>query len=257
MKRAISNIISSIVTFRAVRGKGGAGPEPAPVSIGGVPVTLRVSPRARRLRLHVDPRTRSALLTVPRRVSRRSALAWAAEHRDWLKAALAALPAAVPIVPDARVPLRGEPHRIDWHLGRPRRIEVEPGRLIAGGPLDGLENRVLRWLKAQAHLLLEPETHELAAKAGVMASRIRVGDPMSRWGSCSSAGAIGYSWRLILAPDFVRRATVAHEVAHLVHLNHGPEFHALVERLLGSDPRSARQWLRREGAALHAIGRRA
>ena len=79
---------------------------------------------------------------------------------------------------------------------------------------------------------------------------------MSRWGSCSAAGAIRYSWRLILAPEFVRRATVAHEVAHLVHLNHGPDFHALVERLLGADPRPARAWLKREGAALHRIGPR-
>ena len=57
-----------------------------------------------------------------------------------------------------------------------------------------------------------------------------------------------------MAPDFVRRATVAHEVAHLVHMNHGPDFHALVEALLGTDPAPARRWLRREGAALHRIG---
>jgi predicted metal-dependent hydrolase len=91
--------------------------------------------------------------------------------------------------------------------------------------------------------------------AGVKASRIGIGDPVSRWGSCSASGAIRYSWRLILAPEAVRRATVAHEVAHLVHLNHGPEFHALVEQLYGADPRPARRWLKREGAALHRIGR--
>ena len=77
---------------------------------------------------------------------------------------------------------------------------------------------------------------------------------MSRWGSCASTGTIRYSWRLILAPAFVRRATVAHEVAHLVHMNHAPAFHALVAEILGSDPRPARAWLRREGAALHRFG---
>ncbi|MDP8994550.1 MAG: M48 family metallopeptidase, partial [Pseudomonadota bacterium] len=86
--------------------------------------------------------------------------------------------------------------------------------------------------------------------------RVAVGDPISRWGSCSSSAAIRYSWRLILAPDWVRRATVAHEAAHLVHMNHGPAFHALVGELLGEDPRPAWLWLRREGAALHRIGRR-
>lgn len=207
------------------------------------------------MRLKVDPRTRAVLLTVPRRTSARRALAWAAEHREWLEAMLAAMPEAEPIRPGSRVPLRGEPHLVDWQPGRPRRIVLGEGRLLAGGPIDGLERRVLRWLRGEALALLEAGTRSLAGTAGVMASRVRVGDPVSRWGSCSSSGTVSYSWRLIMAPDFVRRATVAHEVAHLVHMHHGPGFHALVERLLGDDPRPARAWLRREGGALHRIGR--
>lgn len=225
------------------------------LTLGGAPLTLRVSPRARRLRLKVDPRTRAVLLTVPRRVSQRRALAWAAGHAPWVEATLAAMPASLPVEPGAIVPLFGLPHRLDWEAGRPRRIEAADGRLLAGGPRAGLEGRLLRWLKAQALALLASETHELAARAGARAVRVGVGDPVSRWGSCSSGGTIRYSWRLVLAPAFVRRATVAHEVAHLVHLNHGPDFHALVERLLGDDPRPARQWLRREGATLHRFGR--
>ena len=223
--------------------------------LAGIPVTVRVSPRARRMRLHVDPRTRAVLLTVPRRVSQRRALAWAAGHRDWVEAALAAIPDRTPIAPGSFIPLHGRLRTIDWDPCRPRRIEVEPERLVAGGPIEGLEARVLRWLRAQALELLTAETRELALKADVKVTRIGVGDPTSRWGSCSASGAIRYSWRLIMAPDFVRRATVAHEVAHLVHLNHGPRFHALVERLHGEDPRPARRWLGREGAGLHRIGR--
>ena len=242
MKLAIWNIISSN--------------DPSEVDVGGATVTLRVSPRARHMRLHVDPKTRKVLLTVPKRVSRRRALAWAAGHRDWIARALAAVPERAPLGPGSMVPLYGEPHRIDWDPTRSRRIERGEGRLVAGGPAEGLEGRLLRWLKAHARDLLDRETREYAAAAGVMASRVGIGDPVSRWGSCSASGAIRYSWRLILAPDFVRRATVAHEVAHLVHLTHGPEFHALVERLFGADPKPARAWLRREGAALHRIGSR-
>jgi predicted metal-dependent hydrolase len=222
--------------------------------LGGAPLRLLVSPRARQMRLRVDPRTRAVTLTVPRRFSRRRALAWAAGHGAWVERALAAIPDAVPLRPGSVVPLRGLPHRLDWDPALPRRIEQGEGRLIAGGPEDGLERRVLRWLRAQALDLLGRETWELAHLAGVKVARIGVGDPVSRWGSCSSAGAIRYSWRLILAPDFVRRATVAHEVAHLVHLNHGADFHALVATLLGADPGPARRWLRREGAALHRVG---
>ncbi|HYN46382.1 MAG TPA: SprT family zinc-dependent metalloprotease [Allosphingosinicella sp.] len=224
--------------------------------VGDTPVKLRVSPRARRMRLSVDPRTRSVLLTVPRRVSRRTALAWASGHRAWIEAALADIPADAPFAPGATVPLYGRPHRIDWDPALPRRIDKGEGRLVMGGPAEGLERRLLRWLKAHALDLLARETRELSALAGVMAARVGIGDPVSRWGSCSSGGAIRFSWRLILAPDFVRRATVAHEVAHLVHLHHGPEFHALVARLLGADPKPARAWLKREGAALHRIGPR-
>ena len=226
-------------------------------TLAGIPVTVRVSPRARRMRLKVDTRTRTVLLTVPRRTSQRRALDWAAGHRDWVEATLAAIPEAAPVVPESSIPYLGVPRRIDWDPRRPRRIEIEADRLRVGGPIEGLEARVLRWLRAQALALLERETREIAAKAGVAVTRIGVGDPSSRWGSCSCSGAIRYSWRLVMAPDFVRRATVAHEVAHLVHLDHSPKFHALVEKLLGEDPRPARLWLRKEGAALHRVGRSA
>jgi predicted metal-dependent hydrolase len=208
------------------------------------------------MRLSVDPRTRSVLLTVPRRNSRRRALAGASEHRQWIEKALADIPPPRAFAPAESVPVYGEPYEIDWDAARPRKIRLENGRLLCGGPLDGLDRRILRWLKAEALALLTLETRDFAEKAGARLAGVGIGDPVSRWGSCSSRGAIRYSWRLILAPDFVRRATVAHEVAHLVHLNHGPDFHALVAEIFGADPRPARAWLKREGAALHLIGPR-
>lgn len=196
------------------------------------------------------------LLTVPRRVSRRRALAWASEHRQWIERALADIPPPRAFAPGEIIPVFGEACVIDWDAALPRKILLEGGRLVCGGPLDGLERRVLRWLKAEALALLTRETREYAEKAGVAVARVGIGDPVSRWGSCSAKGAIRYSWRLLLAPDFVRRATVAHEVAHLVHLNHGPAFHALVAEILEADPGPARAWLKREGAALHRLGPR-
>lgn len=242
MKWAILNITSSTASSEAL--------------IGDIPVTLRVSARARRLRLRVDPRTRAVLLTMPRRASRKAALAWAGEHRAWLEATLAAMPEPAAIIPGCTIPWRGGTLVVDWAKTNPRQARIDGDRLIVGGAAESLEGRVLRWMKAEALTLLSSETEEFAAKAGVMASRVSVGDPVSRWGSCASSGALRYSWRLVMAPDFVRRATVAHEVAHLVHMNHGPDFHALVATLLGTDPAPARAWLKREGAALHRIGRR-
>ena len=206
------------------------------------------------MRLKVDRRTGEVVLTVPRRASRRQALAWAESHRAWIEARLAEVAPAVPLAPAADLPLYDRPHRIDWKPDRPRTPKVEEGRIVVGGPAEGLEGRLMRWLRRHALDLLSAETAEFAAKAGVAVARVGVGDPLSRWGSCSASGGIRYSWRLVLAPDWVRRATVAHEVAHRVHMNHGPDFHRLVERLLGADPKPARLWLRSHGPVLHRIG---
>jgi hypothetical protein len=224
---------------------------------GGVDAALRlvVSPRARTMRLRVDRRSGAVVLTIPKRASRRTALEWAAGHRAWVEAQLARIVPALGLADGAELPLEGVPHRIRWDASASRVPERDGAELVVGGPAEGLEARLLRWLRRQAAEILARETHEFAAKAGVGVSRVGVGDPVSRWGSCSTSGAIRYSWRLVLAPDWVRRATVAHEVAHRVHMNHGPEFHALVERLLGADPRPARLWLRRHGASLHRIAR--
>lgn len=207
------------------------------------------------MRLRVDRRTGEVVLTIPRRASRRKALAWADGHRDWIEARLAEVVPATPLLPGGSLPLYDRPHLIDWSPERPRTPRLEEDRLLVGGPEEGLEARLLRWLRRHALDRLSAETAEFAAKARVEVIRIGIGDPLSRWGSCSAAGGIRYSWRLILAPDWVRRATVAHEVAHRVHMNHGADFHRLVEHLLGADPKPARLWLRRHGPLLHGIGR--
>jgi len=220
-------------------------------------LALKISPRAKVMRLRVDPRTGAVVLTMPRRISQRKALEWASGQRAWVEAALANISPPASIQPGASILFRGVPHIIDWAADRSRTVRQEQGRLVLGGPPETIESRLMRWLKQEAKRVLDSETREYAAKANVTVTRVGVGDTLSRWGSCSSSGAIRYSWRLILAPDWVRRATVAHEVAHRVHMNHSPEFHALVESLYGEDPTPARQWLRREGAGLHRIGRAA
>jgi predicted metal-dependent hydrolase len=217
-------------------------------------VRLSVSPTAHAMRLRVDRRTGEVVLTIPKRASRRQALAWADGQRDWIEARLAEVAPAIRLVPGASLPLYGRPHGIDWSPDRPRTPRLEEARLVIGGPAEGLEARLLRWLRRHARDLLAAETAELADRAGVKVNRVGIGDPLSRWGSCSASGGIRYSWRLVLAPDWVRRATVAHEVAHRVHMNHGPDFHRLVERLLGTDPTPARLWLRSHGPALHRVG---
>ncbi|WP_267347956.1 YgjP-like metallopeptidase domain-containing protein [Sphingomonas sp. GM_Shp_2] len=212
-------------------------------------------PTARRIRLVIDPATGTTRLVIPRRAALKPALAWAQGKGEWIAAQRAALPAPRPFAPDATIPFGDTELTIRWTEGRSRLLRREGDVLHASGPVDTLPRRVALWLHRQALDLLTQETAEFAAKAGVTVTRVAIGDAKARWGSCASHGAIRYSWRLILAPDFVRRATVAHEVAHRVHMNHAPAFHALVAALLGEDPAPATAWLRRHGAALHWVGR--
>ena len=213
--------------------------------------------RARRMRLSVDPASGRVRLTIPPRASLKQAMAWANEHRGWIDTQRAKLPDGRPFAPGAMIPIEGEDVAIDWSPERSRTIRLVEGelRLICGGPLEGLARRIETWLKRRALAVLTEETAEFAAKAGVTVSRVAVGDPKGRWGSRASTGAIRYSWRLICAPPHVRRSTVAHEVAHRLHMDHSPAFHAAHRSLLGGDPAPARAWLRRHGAALHWVGR--
>ncbi len=220
------------------------------------PLAVKRSARAKRMGLAVDSLGR-VRLTLPPRAPLGSALAWAETKRDWVEAQLARLPIADAITPGMTIEMGGESLILDWAPAYPRTPARIGGSLRIGGPRDLMAPRLLRWMQREAKTLLTAESLEFAEKAGVSVTTIGVGDPRSRWGSCSSAGAIRYSWRLILAPDFVRRATVAHEIAHRVHMDHSPRFHALVAKLLQQDPAPARRWLRTNAAQLHGFGRAA
>ncbi|UZK65244.1 M48 family metallopeptidase [Sphingomonas sp. M1-B02] len=211
--------------------------------------------RARRMRLAVDPRDGHVRLTLPPRASLKKGLAWAAELQPWISAQRATLPESRPFAPGASFPLAGREIDIVWDDGRPRTPRLDGDTLFCGGPREGLERRIERWLRGEALRLLSDETAEYAERAGVTIAKVGIGDARGRWGSCAASGVIRYSWRLILAPAFVRRATVAHEVAHRVHMNHSPAFHRLVALLYEDDPAPARAWLRSHGSALHWVGR--
>jgi hypothetical protein len=140
---------------------------------------------------------------------------------------------------------------VHWDVNLPRQPQICGDQLLLGGPRSNVARRIGRFLKAEALALLDVETRAVAQDGRLQVAGVSVGDPKSRWGSCAHDGQIRYSWRLIMMPDAVRRATVAHEVAHLKHMHHGPEFHALVDELYGQSVRSQRRWLKAEGAKLH------
>jgi predicted metal-dependent hydrolase len=230
---------------------------PPTLHIAGREVALVIERRAgaRGVRLRADPVRGVIRLALPARGGADAAVGLLVEHQDWLAGQVARWPVPRPFAPGATIPFDGGTLLIDWattHQRQPQRIG---DRLVIGGPRDLLAARTLRWLKAAALADLAPATHACAARIGRPVTQLRVADPRGRWGSCATGtGRIAYSWRLILAPAMVRHNVVAHEVAHLVHANHGPDFHALLRRLDGNTT-AARAWLRSHGPGLHWVGR--
>ena len=213
------------------------------------------SPRARRARLSVDPASGRVRLTIPGRAAVSRYAEWLESHRGWIATQQAKLPRPRPFAPGAAIPFGDDTLTLDWAEANPRTVRRVDGRLVCGGPAEGLARRVDAWLRREARRVLTEETAHYAARAGVTVVAVTIGDPRARWGSCTSTGRIRYSWRLILAPEHVRRSTVAHEVAHRVHMNHSPAFHAAADAIFEGSHAEARAWLRKHGAALHWIGR--
>lgn len=216
----------------------------------GLPVRLRVLSRARRLTLRIDPAGGGAVLTLPPGVRQAEAEAFLGRHADWLARALARQPVRTPIGPGARIPVAGAEAEVTLAPGPRRPPRLEGTRLVVQGP-GAPGPRVAAWLKLRARDALLPAVRRYSAMIGREAGTIALRDTRSRWGSCSSTGRLGFSWRLAMAPAEVLDYVAAHEVAHLVEMNHAPAFWDLVERLL-PDYRRHRAWLRREGSRLHA-----
>jgi predicted metal-dependent hydrolase len=221
-------------------------------------VRLRRHRQARRYTLRIDAPTREVVLTMPPRGSVREAKEFAQKHGGWIAARLKRLPEAAPFAHGVEVPLRGEPHRIVNRRGERGTVWTETDgsgqRLlcVAGEP-PHVDRRISDFLKREAQRDLDAASRGYAAQLGVSIKRICVRDQSSRWGSCSNTGVLSFSWRLILAPPFVLDYLAAHEVSHLVELNHSPRFWRLVKRVYPQLER-AKVWLDANGTDLHRYG---
>ncbi len=217
-----------------------------------LPVVIRRLPQARRMTLRLAPDGSEVRLSIPRWGSQAEALAFARSRADWLAGLLAALPQSRSLLPGEQIAFRGEQFTLLHEPRAPRRPLRDGAALRLGGPAEGMPTRLRRWLEAEARALLAEDLAHYCARAEVPAPRLALTSAQRRWGSCSGRGIIRINWRLIMAPDAVRRSVVAHEVAHLVHFDHSPRFHALLGELFEGDIAGANSWLKRHGRGLYA-----
>ena len=223
------------------------------VALGGreVPLAIRRHPRARRLTMRVAPDGSEVRITMPHWGRTADAMVFVARRTEWLEQQIAAIPAAAPPEPGGTIAYRGEELAIAWAAGLPRTPRLVAGAIELGGPRETVSARLRRWLEAEALRLLGDDLAPYCTQAGVSLPALRLSRARRRWGSCSGAGCVRINWRLVQAPDFVRRSVVAHEVAHLVHFDHSPAFRALLGALYEGEIGEADAWLRREGRGLY------
>ncbi len=216
-------------------------------------VAFRRSGRAKKISLRIDPAFDGVVITLPLRASRRAGLNLLQAHEAWAAEKLATLPRKLRFAAGVSVPVGGVMHVIEPAPGGKGGAWIEAGRIYVAGEQEFLPRRVSDCLRRLARQELTPQVMEKAARAGVKPSAVRIKDTRTRWGSCAPDGTLAFCWRLVCAPAFVQDYVVAHEVAHLRHMNHGRQFWALTESLTPHRA-AASDWLSGHGVGLLRIG---
>jgi len=241
-----------------------------------IPVKFRRHPKARRLTLRVSTTNRSAIITAPPFCSDHETLKFLEINKSWLHKQFEKIPHAIPFASNFIVPLRGVHHKVNiagsvrgkgvvWIEEGLRDTTPEentecstqsedncPLIHVSGTP-QFAPRRLRSWLINQARQDLYKQSLWHANNLGVKFKKIMIRDQQSRWGSCSAKGILSYSWRLILSPPEVLDYVAAHEVAHLIEMNHGPNFWGLVHQTMPTYE-TPKKWLRDHGTDLHRYG---
>ena len=228
-------------------------PETLALPYGPIRVEWRRSLRARRVSLRIDPTGGGVVVSLPARATRKAGMALLMGHVDWVVNRIAALPQAVSLVDGALVPICGKPHRIRHAPQARGGAWIQDEELHVAGAADFIARRVGDFLRQEARRHLGALVTAKGRQIGIVPRRITVKDTKSRWGSCAPDTSLALSWRLVMAPAFVQDYVVAHEVAHLRHMNHGRQFWTLVDELT-PHRNNAIAWLRVEGVRLLRVG---
>lgn len=218
-----------------------------------LPLVVRRLRHARRMTLRLSSDGSEVRISIPTWGRVGDAIAFAEDRSAWLARQIATLPRTSELGPGTRLHVRGELHEIVWDETAKRRPLACDGRIVVGGPQEAISARIQNWLETEALRLCGEDLAHYCLRAGRPAPAIAISRAKRRWGSCAVNGSIRINWRLVMAPDFVRRSVVAHEVAHLAHFDHSPAFHAHLDMLYEGDIADANRWLKANGRSLYRV----
>lgn len=230
--------------------------DPLLIRLGGRWIEYRFARRRRRtIGITVD--ASELAVAAPLRAPWREIEGFLRHKERWIVAKLEAWarlpqPAIVRGASGECLPLFGQPVTLEVRSGR-RAVHRATEKLLVSAPSRERVAKVLiGWLKTQAIGALAPRSVHYAARLDVQAPRVTLSNARTQWGVCTDDGAIRLSWRLVHLDPALADYVVAHEVAHLVELNHSKRFWNLLARLY-PDWREARQRLELAGASLPII----
>ena len=229
-------------------------PDPQVIDVDGHPVNLRFrrNAAARRMVLRLDSKTGGLVMTLPKRAGLVEAMRFVEQSRIWISNTLAKQPKPSAFGDGVSMLYRGRQHILRLSGGPRGVVQVVGEELHVPGKIEHTPRRLKDFLAAEAKRELTLASRRYAEAMNTSFTRISIRDQKSRWGSCSSAGVLSYSWRLILTPDYVLDYVAAHEVAHLREMNHGPKFWRLVLTHC-PNAKAAKQWLKTHGKDVHRV----
>jgi len=215
--------------------------------------SVRRSDRARRVRVRVDPRDGAVEVVLPRRAPLREAERAVEQLGGWIarrRAEVARSQARV-AARGGTVPYLGATLTLVGEEGRTRAVRWGDELLVPNAEIGSavMREALEKWYRKQARIEITPRLDAAAAAVGRTYSKLSIRDQKTRWGSCSSTGAMSFNWRLLLAPDVVLEYVVRHEAAHLAVMDHSPRFWALMAALMPGYE-TPRRWLRDHGGTL-------
>lgn len=219
-----------------------------------VPIRVKLNRQARRLILKVDPMRGDIIVVTPTKTAARQALKFAEKERVWIENQLLQMPQRVQFEAGALFPLRGQETLICHEPSARRGVwhDAHECVLTTSGQPEFVARRVQDWLKREARRELVQRVETFAEVLGLQAPKVSVRDTSSRWGSCAPSG-LNFTWRLIMAPPEILTYVVAHECAHLKHMNHSKAFWSVVGSL-DADCKVHDKWLDAQGKNLHRYG---
>ncbi len=201
-------------------------------------IMIHKNRRAKNLRLSVNKQGQP-VLTIPFLCPKWYALRWAEKQAGWIQKHTFQ---PQKFVPNQVISLCGKDYLI-IHDPKQKGNTITNMEIVIGGDLSFFNRRVKDLIKKEFLSLIQKQVREYAQKLGVHYGHITLRDTSSRWGSCSSSGNLSFCWRVAMAPDFVIRYLIAHEVSHLKHMDHSPYFWKTVATLTPDIMRS-KNWLR-------------